>query len=147
MIKNSGLFNVSVVSEDADFNLFSHFGFQKGVDVNKFADFPDAKKSQNGIFYITKGCNSYISGKVIDTIDVGTHTLFIADILDGEVFSTTPSATYAYYHNNIKPKPQPSEKSGYRCKICGYVYEGEELPPDYICPLCKHGAADFEKII
>lgn len=147
MIKNTGVFNVSVISEDADFDLFSHFGFQKGLDVDKFADFHDAKKSSNGLFYITKGCNSYISGKVIQEIDVGTHTLFIADISDGEVLSETPSATYAYYHENIKPKPNNHETSGYRCKICGYVYEGAELPPDFICPLCKHGAIDFEKII
>ncbi len=145
-IKETGVFNISVISEAASFDLFTHFGFKSGRACDKFSDFSDKAVSQNGVYYITKGTNAYISGKVIDTVDVGTHTIFIADITDGEVLSDTPSATYEYYHKNIKPQPKKEENKGYRCKICGYVYEGEELPSDFICPLCKHGATDFEKI-
>ncbi len=141
-------FNISVLSEEADFDTFKHFGFQSGRDTDKFAGYPHAEIAPNGMPYITKGTNAYLSGKVIDMIDLGTHTMFIADVTDSEVLSDVPSATYAYYQSNIKPKTQakPSEKSGYRCKVCGYVYEGDELPDDFICPICKHGADDFEKI-
>ncbi len=98
--------------------------------------------------YITKGINSYISAKVIQEIDLGTHTLFIADVTDGEMLSDAPSATYAYYHSHIKPKPENKKitKTVWRCKVCGYEYVGEELPDDFICPLCKHPKSDFEKI-
>lgn len=146
-IMNTKNFNISVISEAASFELFKHFGFQSGRSTHKFENFSDYKVSPNGLIYITAGCNAYISGKVFDSVDLGTHTMFFADVTDSAVTDSVPSATYAYYHQNIKPTPQKSEKSGYRCKICGYVYEGEELPEDFICPLCKHSAADFEKIV
>lgn len=146
-LMNTKNFNISVISEDATFELFKHFGFQSGRQTHKFEDYSDYATSSNGLPYITKGSNAYISGKVINTVDLGTHTMFVADVTDGEILNDTPSATYAYYHANIKPQPKKAEKSCYRCKICGYEYEGEELPEDFICPLCKHGAADFEKVI
>ncbi len=145
-VKNTGKFNVSIIAEDADFELFKHFGFQSGRACHKFDGYADCATASNGLKYITKGTNGYISGKVVNAIDLGTHTMFIAEVTDAVSLSNTPSATYSYYHKSIKPQPQKLEKKGYRCKICGYVYEGEELPEDFICPLCKHGAADFEKI-
>lgn len=146
MILKTGQFTVSLLSTDADFEIFKHFGFQSGKDVDKFADFEKAVRGKNGIYYITGATNAYISADVVQTIDLGTHTMFIAHVTDMDVLSEAPSLTYAYYHANVKPKPEAAKKSGYRCKICGYVYEGEPLPEDFICPWCKHGAEDFEKI-
>lgn len=148
MIKESGEFNISVISEKATFDLFKHFGFQSGANIDKFKDYKYKSKSENGIYYITNFCNAFISGKVINSVDLGTHTMFIADVIDGDVLNDDKSVTYEYYQNNIKPKPKPEEKhiKGYRCVICGYIYEGEELPSDFICPICKHGASDFVKI-
>lgn len=141
---------LSVISEDADFELFKRFGFASGLDVDKFADFTDFKVGYNGLKYITKGTNAFISAWVEQAIDLGSHTLFIAAVTDMEVLSNTPSATYSFYHENIKTKPSNTPaKSGtnaYICTICGHVYEGESLPEDYICPLCKHPASDFAKI-
>jgi len=145
MILHSGEFNVSVLSEEADFSIFRHFGFQSGRDAEKIAGNKDLGWSENGLSYLKKGTNAYLSGKVFDTVDLGTHTMFLADVTDAQVLSGAESATYSYYHAHIKPKPEKKEK-GWRCKICGYVYEGEELPEDFVCPLCKHGAIDFEKI-
>lgn len=146
MIERTGKFNVSILSEDVSFDTFKHFGFQSGRDVNKFDGYTDVKRSENGILYLTSCSTGFVSGKVIQTIDVGTHLIFIAEVEDCDILSDVPSVTYDYYHKNIKPKPQEEKKGGYRCKICGYVYEGEPLPADFICPLCKHGADDFEKI-
>lgn len=146
MIVRTGLFNVSILSEKASFDTFKHFGFQSGKDVDKFADYDKAERSANGLYYVTDGTNGWISAKVVDSVDLGTHTLFVADVTDGEVLTSDASATYAYYHANIKPAPGKVEKKGWRCKICGYIYEGEELPADFVCPICKHGASDFEKI-
>ena len=148
MIKKTGLFNVSVLSTDVPFSVFQHFGFQSGRDVDKFADYQGAERSANGLYYITGVSNAVISGKVVEMKDYGTHTLFVAEVTEARILSDTPSVTYQYYFDHIKPKPQPTDekKVGYVCKICGYVYEGEVLPPDFICPLCKHGAEDFEKI-
>lgn len=149
LVKESGKFNVSILSEAAEFGLFQHFGFQSGRTVDKFAGYSGCARSANGIYYVTEGTNGYISGTVEQAIDLGSHTLFIAAVDDMDVLSKVPSATYAYYHASIKPRPEtsgPSEKPAWRCKICGYVYEGEELPADFICPLCKHPASDFEKI-
>lgn len=145
LVKESGLFNVSILSESATFDIFKHFGFQSGKDVNKFEDYPMGI-SANGLAYVTEGTNGYISAKVIETIDLGTHTMFIAEVTDGEVLSDTPAATYSYYHKHIKEAPAAAKSKGWVCKICGYVYEGDPLPEDFICPLCKHGAKDFEKI-
>ncbi len=151
MIINTGEFNVSVISQRAGFDLFKHFGFQSGKDVNKFETFEKYNRSANGIVYITEDTNAYFSVKVDKTVDLGSHTMFVGEITDMAVLSDNPSATYEYYHNNIKPKPQPVRKTAdgqtvWRCTICGYEYVGEELPEDYICPLCKHPASDFEKI-
>ncbi len=146
MILRTGKFNVSLLTENTPFDVFKNFGFQSGRDCDKFADFKNYKEAANGINYITDYTNSYLSATVESTIDLGTHTLFIALVDDGEVLSKEPSLTYAYYHKNIKPRPEKTSKKGWRCKICGYIYEGETLPNDFVCPICKHGAEDFEKI-
>lgn len=146
MIHRTGVFNATALSTGAGFELFKHFGFQSGRDTEKFAPNSALPRSENGVIYMPVSTSAYVSGKVINEIDLGTHTMFIADVTDCDVLSDEEPLTYAYYHANIKPKPQPTQKSGYRCKICGYVYEGDSLPEDFICPLCKHGAADFEKI-
>ena len=152
MIKNTGKFNVSVIDTSADFGLFRHFGFQSGREVQKFGT-PESYKftphySDNGLLYVKSGTNAFMSGKVVRETDLGTHTMFIAEMTDGAVLSDKPSMTYEYYHSNVKPKPaaQAEKKKGWVCKICGYIYEGEELPADFVCPICKHGAVDFEKI-
>lgn len=148
MIKKTGVFNVSILSQDATFDTFKHFGFQTGRDTDKFADFADAQRSANGLFYLTKGTNALISGKVVSEMEFETHTLFVAEVTECRVLSDVASVTYAYYFEHIKPKPQPAAEKqvGWVCKICGYVYEGEDLPADFICPLCKHPASDFEKL-
>ena len=152
MVMENKKLNISVISEDADFDLFKHFGFQSGRDVDKFAGFTDCKYSPNELPYITKGTNAYFSLYVQNTVDLGSHTLFIGVPVAMEVLSDVPSATYSYYQSNIKPKPQvvgktPAGETVWRCTICGYEYVGEELPEDFICPLCKHPAADFEKVV
>ena len=148
MIAKTGEFTLSVLSENAVMDTFKRFGFQSGRDADKFAGLEGVQRAANGINYITGESNALISGKVISTQDLGTHTLFVADVTEARVLDDAPSATYAYYFEHIKPKPQSaiSEQKGWVCKICGYVYEGDELPADFICPLCKHGAEDFEKI-
>ena len=149
LILESGRFNISILSERASFQTFQHFGFQSGRTVDKFSGYEACKRSANGLYYITDGTNAYLSAVVEQTIDLGTHTLFIAAVEDMEVLSEDPSATYTYYQSSIKPRPaqQPIQgKTAWRCTVCGYVYEGEELPPDFTCPLCKHPASDFEKV-
>ena len=149
MVMESGKFAVSVLSQEATFDLFKRFGFQSGRDVDKFDGFTDVARTESGILYVTKGTNAYFAATVKQTVDLGSHTMFIAEPTEMEVLSDVSSATYEYYQNIIKPKPGQSAdepKKGWRCKICGYVYEGEELPPDFICPICKHPASDFEKI-
>ena len=147
MILKTGVFNVSVLSNDAPFAMFQHYGFQSGRDVDKFADVQGMARATNGVYYIPYCTSAFLSAKVTQTVEFETHTLFIADVTEAQTLSNTPSMTYAYYFANVKPKPSKlKEQHGWVCKICGYVYEGEELPPDIICPLCKHGAADFEKL-
>lgn len=149
LVKAGGSFNISILSEDAGFDLFRRFGFQSGRTADKFADFDGLKRSSNGLYYITAGTNAYISAEVEQSIDLGSHTLFIASVKDMEVLSDVPSATYDYYQSSIKPKPEAPAAGGktqWRCTVCGYVYEGEELPADFVCPLCKHPASDFEKV-
>ena len=148
MVKETGRFTVSILSEEAKFDLFQRFGFQSGRDVDKFAGFDEhTGKDADGIRYVTQGVNAWLSCKVVSATDLGTHTLFLADLTDAKVLTDVDTASYAYYHAHIKPQPTPKPaQGGWRCRICGYVYEGEELPPDFICPLCKHGAVDFEKI-
>ncbi len=146
MISKTRKFNVSILTEEADFEMFKHFGYQSGRDVDKFANFFDVKRSSNGLYYITKNTNSYMSAYVQQEIDLGTHSLFIGQLVASERLSEAPTISYDFYQKNIKPKPQNENKKGWRCKICGYIYEGENLPADYICPICKHGAVDFEKL-
>lgn len=148
MIKETGRFNVSVISQKASFDLFKRFGFQSGRDVDKFDGFEGYRKAANDICYVTEGTNAYFSVDVDKTVDLGSHTMFIGEIKEMEVLDDAASATYEYYQENIKPKAKaPSNgKTIWKCKICGYEYEGEELPADFICPLCKHPASDFEKL-
>ena len=149
LVMKSKKFNISALSQEADFDTFKHFGFQSGRDVDKFAGYDSYKISENGLAYVTKGTNAFISAEVEETLDSGSHTLFIAKVTDAEILSDVPSTTYDYYQSNIKPKPEKpaeSDKTVWVCKVCGYKYEGEVLPEDYICPLCKHPASDFEKM-
>ena len=150
MIERTGKFTVSVLSQNAQFELFKHFGFQSGRNTNKFETFKKCDRGINDIYYITEGTNAYISVKVIKTEDLGSHTMFIGEITDMEVLSNIPSVTYDYYQNNIKPENVGKTEDGktiWRCRICGYEYVGEELPDDFICPICKHPASDFEKVV
>lgn len=154
LLVESGVFNISILSEDASFDVFKRFGFQSGRDIDKFADYDKEKyaEADNGVMYIKEGTNAFISGEVIQTTDLGSHTLFVCDVTDMEVLSDAKSATYEYYQSNIKPKPEavgttPKGETVWRCTICGYEYVGEELPDDFICPWCKHPKADFEKIV
>lgn len=146
MIMRTKEFNISMLSTDASFAVFERFGFKSGRDSDKFKDFSDTERAENGITYLSKMTNAYLSCHVLEATDYGTHTLFKAEITAAEVLSERESVTYNYYQAYIKPKPPKTEKKGWRCKICGYVYEGEELPEDFICPICKHPASDFEKI-
>jgi flavin reductase (DIM6/NTAB) family NADH-FMN oxidoreductase RutF len=153
MVKETGVCNISVISQEATFDLFKHFGFQSGRDVDKFADYPkeNYKKADSGIPYIVAGTNAYFSLKVVETVDLGSHTLFICEPTAMTVLSEVPSVTYEYYQNNIKPKPEavgttPKGETAWRCRICGYEYVGEEVPDDFVCPICKHPKADFEKV-
>lgn len=151
MIMHTGEFTISIISENADFALFKHFGFLSGRDDDKFKDFTGWKRGSNGITYITEGTNAYISVKVCVTQDLGSHTMFIGEVTDMKVLNDIPSATYEYYMKNIKPEIKSDAavegQTVWRCRVCGYEYVGKELPEDFICPLCKHPASDFEKIV
>lgn len=148
VILKNGVFNVSILTEDAPFSVFQRFGFHSGRDTDKFAGWDDENYSANGVRYLSTYTNAFFSCKVIEARDCGTHTLFIADVTEARTLSTVPSVTYAYYMDRIKPKPglTMEHKEGFVCKVCGFVYEGDTLPEDYICPLCKHGVADFEPL-
>jgi len=137
--------NLSVLSESVPFDIIKEFGFSSGFEKEKVPS-GKYKRAENGICYLSDHSNAYISADVIDTVDLGTHTMFICDVTAAEKLSDEQSVTYDYYFKYIKPKPEKAEKKGYVCKICGYVYEGEPLPEDFICPLCKHPASDFEKL-
>lgn len=151
MIRKSGVLTASIISVNADFSLFKRFGFQSGRSVDKFKDFNGCERVANGTLAITSGTNAYISAKVSQTIDLGTHLMFIGEVTGMETLNAVASATYNYYQEHIKPKPQPvaASEAGHtvwRCKVCGYEYIGDELPADFICPICKHPASDFEKV-
>ena len=151
LIMETRKFTVSAISQEASFDLFKRFGFQSGRNVDKFDGFSSFKRGYNGCPIITEGTNAFFAGWVEQTIDLGSHTLFIAPVTDMEVLSSAPSCSYEYYQGNIKPKPQavgktPEGKTIWRCRICGYEYVGEEIPEDFICPICKHPASDFEKV-
>ena len=145
VIAKTGKLNISTLSQEAPFKIFEHFGFQSGRNVDKFADFEHAQRSSNGLLFLDRYANSYISCNVISQIDLQTHMMFICDVVQCVNLNDVETMTYTYYQKNVKPKPE-TEKKGFVCKICGYVYEGDTLPEDYICPLCKHGASDFEPI-
>jgi len=150
MILRTAKFNLCPLSEEATMKPFEHFGFQSGRDVNKFEHCEVELRSENGLRYLPKYINACFQCVVTKSIDLGTHTMFVAMVIDAKVLSNSPSITYAYYQQYIKPKPEPSttagEKKRWVCEVCGYVYEGDELPDDFICPLCKHGKSDFKLI-
>ncbi|WP_124101093.1 flavin reductase [Ruminococcus sp. Marseille-P6503] len=144
MIRQSGEFNVSVIDESADFSLFRHFGFASGRWENKFYRFTSIR-AENNIPYVAENTCAYFCCKVVQTVELGTHTMFIADVTDCRVLSDRPPMTYSYYHAAVKPKPAVKKDDGkerWVCNICGYIYEGR-LPADFVCPVCKHGAEDF----
>ena len=145
VIKQTGKMNINCLTEDAPFSVFESFGFVSGRNVDKFADCTPLR-SDNGLVFLPRYINSFMSLKVEQYVDLETHGMFICSVTEARVISDRPTMTYTYYQNNVKPKPKTEGKKGYVCKICGYVYEGETLPEDFICPLCKHGAADFEPI-
>lgn len=145
VIKQTGKMNVNCLSVDAPFSVFENFGFQSGRNADKFAGC-EVKRSDNGLVFLPRYINSFMSLKVEEYVDLGSHGMFICSVTEARVMSDRETMTYAYYHSNVKPKPNTEGKKGWVCKICGYVHEGEELPEDFICPLCKHGAADFEPI-
>lgn len=138
----------SILTEETPFSVFEHFGMQSGHTVRKFSSPEDlnATRAANGVFYLPAYTNAYIAADVDVHVDCGTHTLFIATVCEAKKLSDAPSATYEYYFKNIKPKPEKKKKKGFVCKVCGYVYEGDTLPPDFVCPLCNHGADDFEPL-
>jgi len=143
MIQKTGTFNISAITDNADFSLFQRFGMQSGYHVNKFDGFSDVARSENGLYYLTKNSNMFLSAKVTEKFDLGSHTLFIAELTDGEVLSDASSCTYGYYQSDIKPRPQKTKKTTWTCSICGYVHEGESIPNDFLCPLCKHDKSYF----
>lgn len=149
MIRESGLFTVTVLDNTVTFDTIKHFGMQSGRDVDKFADFPYAL-DDSGLPYLTGQANAVLSCKVVSSLDLGSHTLFIGEVLDARVLSAEASLTYSRYQKEVKPRPAARQEVrpivGWKCKICGYVYEGAELPKDFVCPLCAHPAEDFEPI-
>ena len=149
MVMKAGKFNISILTEDAPYSVFQHFGFQSGRDVDKFADAPYDDRMSNGIRYFPLYTNAVLSCEVIERYDLETQMLFIANVVEAKVLSGAPSCTYGYYHAHIKPKknPAPEQKECWVCKVCGYVHEGAEMPDDFSCPLCKHGKEDFEHVI
>ena len=146
VIKQTGVLNVNCLSVEAPFSVFQQFGFQTGRSVDKFAG-QTVRRSDNGLVFLDKYINAFMSLKVEQYVDLGTHGMFICSVTEARVMSDQDTMTYTYYQKYVKPKPQTEGKKGFVCKVCGYIYEGDELPEDYICPLCKHGAADFEPIV
>ena len=148
MILRTLKFNLCPLSEEATMKPFQHFGFQSGKTVDKFAECQQELRTENGLLYLPKYINSVISCVVTKSIDLGTHTMFIARVMEAKVLSDSPSITYAYYQQHIKPKPEAPKAEGGKkkwvCEVCGYVYEGDELPDDFVCPWCKHGKSDFK---
>lgn len=150
MVLRTLKFNLCPLSEEATMKPFQHFGFQSGRDVNKFAGCEQELRTENGLLYLPRFINAVISCVVTKSIDLGSHTMFIAMPLEARVLSPSPSITYAYYQQHIKPQPAgPKAEDGKKkwvCEVCGYVYEGDELPADFICPWCKHPASDFKLV-
>ena len=146
VIKETGKMNVNCLSVEAPFSVFQNFGFQSGRNAEKFAD-GVAKRSENGLAVLTQYVNACISLQVEEYVDMGSHGMFLCSVTEEMILGDKETMTYTYYQNNVKPKPQAPKKKGWVCKICGYVYEREELPADFICPLCKHPASDFEPLV
>ncbi len=146
IIRKTGEFNINSLTEDTPFEVFRHFGYQSGRDTDKFAGCtPD--RSKNGLIVLPKHTRGFLSLSVQSETDLGTHVMFLCSPTDGKLLSDTETVSYSYYQKNIKPRPsQPEKKKGFVCRICGHIYEGDVLPEDYICPICKHGAADFESL-
>ena len=145
VIKQTGKLNVNCLSVEAPFSIFERFGFQSGRTADKFADFKPLH-SDNGLAFLPRYINAFISLEVENYVDLGSHGMFICKVTEARVMSDKETMTYTYYQDHVKPKPNTEGKKGWVCKICGYIYEGDTLPDDYICPLCKHGVADFEPI-
>lgn len=168
MVKNTGKMTISVLTEKTPFSVYSHFGYQSGKKVDKFEEFEDVTRCANGCYRLNRNSSAYFCGKVCDSFTLDTHTMFLVDVEDADIVSSQIPVTYDFYQKYVKQpykpvvkKPEPTkaasesqtedgtkktETNSYVCKICGYVYEGESLPEDYICPICKHGASDFEKL-
>lgn len=148
MVKQTGIFNVSVLAESAQMDIYKRFGYASGRDTSKFDGFNDVSRSKNGILYLNRYSNAYLSGKVIEEKDLGTHTLFTADVTDARVLTEETSVTYDYYQDNIKPVPpaKTTSQTGFICTVCGYIYEGSTLPEGFICPVCKHGTEAFKPL-
>lgn len=147
LIEKTKKFNVCVLTISTPFELISRFGFSSGRDTEKFAGFTDYELGANQIPYLTKNTNSYFEVEVIETFDFGSHLVFKSKVCDAKILSNEETLTYSYYHSHVKSAPKQNDKTVYRCEICGYEYEGEDLPKDYICPICKHGVNDFVKIV
>ncbi|MBQ7660513.1 MAG: flavin reductase [Clostridia bacterium] len=145
VIKASGILNVNCLSVDAPFSVFEHFGFQSGRDVDKFANDTPSRLG-NGLVFLSHYINAVLALKVENYVDLGSHGMFICSVTEARVMSDRETMTYTYYQANVKPRPETDGKKGFVCKVCGYIYEGDKLPDDFICPLCKHGAADFEPL-
>lgn len=147
MIVNTGYFNLSILTESAPFSVYQNWGYQSGKNIDKLEGIT-FQRSENGLVYLTEDVNAYVSARVVSSMDLGTHTLFLADVEEAQLLSEEESVTYSYYQKNVKPAPKKTDKkkTGYICTVCGYIYEGDPLPEDFICPLCKHGAADFIKL-
>ncbi|MBR5825660.1 MAG: flavin reductase [Clostridia bacterium] len=145
IVMKTNKLNINCIAESAPFSLFQNFGFRSGRDTDKLSDVA-FERSNNGLAVLKDNINAYMSLWVESTVDLDTHTLFICFVTQMDEISEERTMTYTYYQDNVKPKPQPQKKKGYVCKICGYVHEGDELPADFICPLCKHPASDFEPI-
>ena len=139
------MFNVSVLTEKSSFETYKHWGLQSGRDVDKTKEIT-FQRAENGVIYIAEETNVYLSAKVVSMTDLGTHTLFLADVTEAQVLSQEESVTYSYYQKNIKPAPAPEKKKGFICTVCGYIYEVDILPEDFICPWCKHPASDFKPL-
>ena len=143
VLKRTELFNLTAITADAPFDLFKQFGMQSARDVEKFRGYPGVDRAQNTLPILSRHGNMYLSVYVDQVLDLGSHTLFIGQILDGEVLNDKPSCSYSHYQTQIKPQTKKAATKQWECRICGHIYEGEEVPDDYLCPLCKHGKEDF----
>ncbi len=144
-IKKTGKMNVNCISTDAPFKVFEAFGFVSGRDADKFKDC-SPRRSENGLAVLPRYINSFMSLEVEEYIDLGTHGMFICSVTEAEVISTLETMTYTYYHKHVKPKPESQKKKGYICTVCGYIHDEDDLPADFVCPICKHGAEVFEEL-